>query len=312
MTPLELVAGLARAIRAVVAPRLGTGREVVGTTDSGDATFALDILAEEATTAFLAQAGVPVALFSEDGGLVGDTDAPWLLVVDPIDGTRPAKAGLSTCCVSVALADNVPGATMAHVRCGAVYELGADRLFLAERGQGTRYYEGGRELRPTPGTRTELAGSILCVETAGRPLVPVAQVVGDLFDDCSLKGGAFMFASSSYALTRLVTGQFELYVDVADRVWREHPQLDSVFRRAGQGHLVTLFAYDIAASVLLAEEAGVVVTDAYGRSLDDLPLTDVSLAGHRSCLAAANPELHRRLLATIEVGLARLAQGGQS
>jgi myo-inositol-1(or 4)-monophosphatase len=309
LTPAELVAGLARAVRAVVAPALGTGREVTGLAKSGDQTFALDLLAERATLDYLAASGAPAALYSEDGGLVGDPAAPWLLVVDPIDGTRPAKAGLESCCVSVALAPNRPDATIGDVTHAAVYELRADRLFTAERGGGTRIVEPGRTYGPTPSSRTELAGASLVIETAGRPIVPTARVVESIFDACSLPGGAFMFASSTFALTRLVTGQLELYLDVADRIRRDCPRLEPLARRAGQGELIALCAYDIAGVVLVAQEAGLTVTDAYGCSLADTPLTDVSPAAQRSCIAAATPQLHAAALAAVERGVAHLTQG---
>lgn len=308
MSPDELVVGLAGAVRAVVAPALGTGREVVGTTDSGDATFALDLVAEQATRDFLARTRFPAALFSEDGGLVGDPDAEWLLVVDPIDGTRPAKAGLESCCVSVALAPNRPGACVGDVTHAAIHELRHDRLFTAARGGGTRLFEAGVERAFSPARRRALAGAAMSIEFTGRPIVPLATVLEEIIDGGSLAGGMFAFASTTFGLTRLVLGQLDLHVDVADRLLRERPNLEAECRRAGCGNVVALLAYDIAGVVLVAQEAGLVVTDAYGASLDDQPLTDVSLAGHRSCIAAATPELHAQVVAAIDRGLARLSR----
>ena len=44
---------------------------------------------------FLAERAPDVAFYSEDRGLVSPGgEAEWVLVVDPIDGTRPAMAGL--------------------------------------------------------------------------------------------------------------------------------------------------------------------------------------------------------------------------
>ncbi|WTB18407.1 hypothetical protein OG293_35365 [Streptomyces sp. NBC_00829] len=63
--------------------------------------------------------------------------------------------------------------------------------------------------------------------------------------------------------------------------------------------MLHLFPYDIAAAVFLAEKAGAVITDAYGRSLGDTVLTDLSIDNQRSCVAASTPELHRALLEAI-------------
>ena len=68
-------------------------------------TFAIDAEAERELEAFLAERAPDVAFYSEDRGLVEPGgSARTVLVVDPIDGTRPALAGLESCCVSVAAA----------------------------------------------------------------------------------------------------------------------------------------------------------------------------------------------------------------
>ncbi len=306
MTPAELVRGLATAIRREIAPRLGTGREVTGRSESGDASFALDEVAEQAAAEYLAAADLPVALFTEDRGLVGAVDAPLLLVVDPIDGTRPARCGLESCCVSVAVAPNRPAARLGDVSHAAVYELKTDRLFTASRGGGVRIEHDGRPVEPALSSRTSAAGAALSIELAGRPAVPTATVLGELIDGSSIRGGVFAFASTTFALTRLITGQLEAHVDVADRIRRERPELTPRFVEAGAGGIVSLFVYDIAAVLLIAEEAGVTVTDAFGASLDAMRLTDVSDGAHASLVAACTPALHRELLESIERGLSRL------
>ena len=77
-------------------------------------TFGIDAGAEE-TLADLAEHAPDVAYYSEDRGLVAPDGATEVLVVDPIDGTRPALAGLESCCVSVAAAPLREGATMGDV-----------------------------------------------------------------------------------------------------------------------------------------------------------------------------------------------------
>ena len=53
--------------------------------------------------------------------------------------------------------------------------------------------------------------------------------------------------------------------------------------------------YDLAAALLIAEEAGCVVTDAFGKSFDDVLMLDSTASNHRSMIAASNPELHEKL-----------------
>ncbi len=74
------------------------------------------------------------------------------------------------------------------------------------------------------------------------------------------------------------------------------------------GIILGIAPYDIAASVLIAEEAGAVVTDAYGHSLNDVQLLDSSEANHRSLIAAANKELHEKLMSFFDTRINQFEQ----
>src|SRR5205807_334722 len=107
-------------LRRHVFPYLGShaGRAHVRAGAGGDVTFAIDRKAEQYLESFLAERAPGIAFYSEDRGLVEPSEsrslgkphdlladrAPVVLVVDPIDGTRPALAGLESACVSVAAA----------------------------------------------------------------------------------------------------------------------------------------------------------------------------------------------------------------
>src|SRR5205085_12154290 len=113
----DLVRDLSLALRERVLPMLGShaGRAHAGALSAGgDVTFRIDEEAEALLESWLAERAPDVAFYSEDRGLVlpsGGT-AAHVLVVDPIDGTRPAMAGLESCCVSVAAAPLGDGVTM--------------------------------------------------------------------------------------------------------------------------------------------------------------------------------------------------------
>ena len=70
------------------------GRAAQGEGAGGDITFALDAIAETALAEFVADRAPRMAFYSEDRGLVGSPDDTHVLIVDPIDGIRPAMAGL--------------------------------------------------------------------------------------------------------------------------------------------------------------------------------------------------------------------------
>ncbi len=135
---------LALDLRAAVLPQLGahSGRShAADLAVGGDGTFGIDARAELALAEFVEREAPDLAYFSEDRGLVegrggGGDGAATVLVVDPIDGTRPALAGLESCCVSVAAAPLHEGVTMGEVELGCVVEIPSGAVFLAERGGG--------------------------------------------------------------------------------------------------------------------------------------------------------------------------------
>src|SRR3954452_20062741 len=91
-----LTRDLALRLRDHVLPELGShaGRAHTGAGEGGDVTFEIDERAESFMEEYLAANAPGIAFYSEDRGMVAPAGSPdWVLVVDPIDGTRPAIAG---------------------------------------------------------------------------------------------------------------------------------------------------------------------------------------------------------------------------
>jgi myo-inositol-1(or 4)-monophosphatase len=109
----------------------------------------------------------------------------------------------------------------------------------------------------------------------------------------------YVFNSASFSISRIITGQMDAYVDIGNRLLRDRPDTEPDFRRVGHGSILHLFPYDIAASVFLAERAGVTITDAYGKPLHDTLLLDIGPLNQRSCVAACTPQLHAALIDSI-------------
>jgi myo-inositol-1(or 4)-monophosphatase len=300
----ELLLDLARSLRAAVLPALGSpsGRGFTAGGAGGDLTFAVDELAERALEAFLAERAPGLAYYSEDRGLVAPPNAGEVLVVDPIDGTRPAMAGLESACVAVALAplgDGEP--TMADLRTGCVVEIKSGDWFLAERGAGLR---SSRSIGPS---RLEDVGRMFwAYGFRGRPVRPTVEVIGDLIDASSVGGGTFELGSQAFAMTRVATGQLDAVIEVGSRLIEEVPGLRAEFERVGRGGVLNNSPYDLAAPWLCLVEAGGVVSDGWGRPLDRRRLLG---AGHEfqiSSISASNGGLHRLLLEAVDDGVARL------
>lgn len=300
---------LAYAIRSALAPHLGrqSAKQSTGKTSSGDESFAIDEVAEQVIEEFIRERRLPVAYYTEGCGLVETRGAEHLLVIDPIDGSRPAMHGFEACVVSIAVAPNLPDARMSDVTFGLILELKTDRLFTAHRDGPVRIQAGSTDVPVTLTSTTNLDSCSWSFEVAGRPMAPTAQVLSSLVDESSLRGGVFVFSSTAFSLTRLVSGQLDAVVDVGNRIFRDYPGLRGEFLQAGLGTVMGLFPYDIAAAVLIAERAGCTVTDAYGNSLDRTFLLDTSEQNIRSCLAASSAMLHTKLLSEIEKGMREIS-----
>lgn len=302
-----LVRELSSELREEVLPELGRrdGRRHSGGGEGGDVTFAIDERAEARMETFLAERAPDVAFFSEDRGMVvpeGSAKEPeWVLVVDPIDGTRPAMAGLESACVSVAAARWRAGRPrMCDVEIGSVVEIKSGVAFFAVRGQGVTP-------RPDLGTGHDPGLMLWTYGFRGRPVVATAIVLEELLDGSSVRGGTFDLGSAAYDMTRVVTGQMDAYVEPGPRIIAEVEGMRAEFERVGDGAVLNNSPYDLAAAALILEEAGAVVTDACGRDLSERPLLGSGADFQMSCVAAANPLLHAEIVAALDRGVARLA-----
>jgi myo-inositol-1(or 4)-monophosphatase len=303
-----IASDLAHALREIVVPRLGDARGRAHARDSigGDVTFQIDAEAEAFLEGWVAANAPTVAFYSEDRGMVspggGVGGVEFVLVVDPIDGTRPALAGLEAACTSVALAplgDGEP--TMGDVIEGAVVEIKSGEWFAAARG------EGCRASKPIAlSHNTDVERLFWVYGFTRRPARPVVEVIGELIDRSSLGGGVFDLGSATFDLTRILTGQLDAYVEPGARMVDEVPRMREEFARVGGGHIVNNSPYDLAAAALCLEEGGAVITDAAGRALAPYRLLGSGPEFHISCVAAGSSDLHTILIEAVERGMERL------
>ncbi|MGA8723372.1 MAG: inositol monophosphatase family protein [Solirubrobacteraceae bacterium] len=295
---------LAMRLRSVVLPELGShaGRSVAGDGAGGDVTFAVDELAEASLAEFLAERAPRLAFYSEDRGLVAPPDASHVLVVDPIDGTRPAMAGLESACVAVALAPLGDGApTMADVEIGCVVEIKSGDWYLAVRGSGVE------STRPVALSPTVDVGRMFWgYGFRGRPVRETVEVLAELIDGSSVGGGTFELGSQAFAMTRIVTGQFDAVIEVGSRLIDELPAIRDAFERVGGGQVLNNSPYDLAAPWLCLREAGGVASDGWGEPLDHHRLLGAGHEFQMSSISASNPRLHAQLVHAVDMGVERL------
>jgi myo-inositol-1(or 4)-monophosphatase len=169
-------------------------------------------------------------LAEEMGGPEGGATSPYCWICDPLDGTTNFAHGLPIFCSTVALEVN------GRLEAGAVYDPTRDELFTAERA-------GGAFLN---GARLRVSGASTLIDAllvTGFPY-SVQQKPDEML-------GLFgRFLARSRAVRRLGSAALDICYVAAGRMdgfWEEG-----------------LNAWDIAAGVLIVEEAGGLVTDLSG------------------------------------------------
>ena len=296
---LELVRELALALRERVLPLLGAHaqRAHAGAAEGGDVTFAIDAAAEELLEQFVSERADGVAFYSEDRGLVGADGAHSVLVVDPIDGTRPALAGLESCCVSIAAAPLDREPCFRDITHGCVVEIKSGRVFLSG------------ELEPQLSQNERIDRMFWAFGFRGRPARELTEVLAELIDTSSVGGSVFDLGSSAFNMTRVITGQLDAVIEPSPLIYQEIPALQAEFERIGGGAVLTNPPYDLAGGWALLREAGAVMTDARGEPLDDRPLLGSGPEHQTSYVACANAVLHEAILDHVGRGVARLRAG---
>lgn len=190
-------------------------------------------------------------IFAEESGeTFGDADHRWY--IDPIDGTVNFAHGIPIFSVSIAYAYKD------EIRLGAVYDPTRDELFTAIKGEGA--WLNGEPIRPT--SVEKLVDALL---VTGFPYDIAESKVDNLENYAA-------FAKRTQGVRRLGSAALDMCYVACGR-------LDGYWE-------IKLSAYDIAAGILIATEAGVKVTDIDGTK---------DLLAHPLSIIAANPVLHQRM-----------------
>ena len=190
----------------------------------------------------------------ESGDLNGRGCGTWY--IDPLDGTLNYAHAIPMFAVSIAYADTE------GMRLGVVYDPLREECFSAERGQGA--WLNGRPIHVSD--TAELIHSLL---VTGFPydMLTTPQNNLDHFSHLSLKTqGVRRFGSAALDLCYVAAGRFDGY-------WE-----------------LKLSAWDIAAGLLIAQEAGAIVTDTQGEAQVMRP---------PYAILAANPALYPLILSEI-------------
>ncbi|MEM8629946.1 MAG: inositol monophosphatase family protein [Pseudomonadota bacterium] len=189
---------------------------------AGDFVSRADIAAERLIKETLMEARPTYGWLGEEGGGADGQDPTRRWIVDPLDGTTNFLHGLPHWAVSIALEHK------GQIVAAVVFDPAKDELFFAEKGQGAWLNES--RLRVSNRRRMIEAIFATGLPFGGRPDLP--EVLQDLAKLLPLTAGVRRWGSAALDLAYVAAGRY-------DGFWERN-----------------LNAWDIAAGVLLVQEAG--------------------------------------------------------
>lgn len=191
-----------------------------------------DMAAESILQRVLEQAKPEAGFWGEETGAIGDQVASrW--IVDPLDGTTNFLHGQPNWAISIALEEN---GKLTH---GLIYDVLRDEMFWAERGVGA--YLGGKRLKVTGREKLSDALMVTGVPHLGREIHSRAW---SQFKTLSEKSsGVRRSGSAALDLAYVAAGRYDAYWEADLRPW------------------------DVAAGLLICEEAGAAISDYSGKPI---------------------------------------------
>ncbi len=228
----------------------------------GDKTFPVDKWAEDIVITALERvyvSGESFTLISEEMGVKKFGEGRKIVLVDPIDGSNNAKSGIPFFSVSLALLD---GGTLADLSAGYVINLAVGDEFWATKSGGA--FKNNKKIRTSSNDEF-----IIMAFEASSPKAHLPRIMPLLLSASRARA----FGSIALDLAYLASGALNILA-VAN------PSR----------------TFDYAAGMLILQEAGGVITDIDGNSLDAVA---AGIERTVPLLACANRNLHDRALSLL-------------
>ncbi len=234
----------------------------IGKGAGGDITHPIDKRAEDIIIEELQKLKMPITLVSEECGIKDFFGGGPRLLVDPIDGSRNALTGVPLFSTSIALVD---GDTIGDTTAGYVVNLVNGDEFTAEKGKGS--FLNGVPMK----TQADDATKVLSYE-AQVPRIDIPAIIPLL----SLFNRVRCFGSTALDLAFLAQGALSVFIVPCPSR-----------------------SFDFAAGYLLVKEAGGIVTDLKGDSIESV---EIGVKKSTPLLAAGNEKLHGRAVEVLIEG----------
>jgi myo-inositol-1(or 4)-monophosphatase len=185
----------------------------------------------------------------EEGGNRTVSDSPYTWVIDPLDGTANYAADLAASCVSIGLLQGQ------ELILGVVYNPFRDELYLAERGKGAYL----NDYKIGVGQEQAMAKALVCFDLGYNEEEAVKQLELATFFRPHVRSMRIL-GSAVLAICHVACGRYDLFT---------HRNLSE---------------WDLAAGLIIAAEAGAIVTNGKGEP------TNI----YNKSIVVANATLHAR------------------
>jgi myo-inositol-1(or 4)-monophosphatase len=251
---LNIAVSAARAAGQVILRNMNRLPDIkVHSKGKNDFVSEVDFQAEKAIISILKKAYPSHAILAEESGQQSGDECEW--IIDPLDGTTNYLHGVPQFCVSIAMREKN------KLQLGVVYDPFKEELFCASRGDGATL--NNRRIRVS--TQRDLTSSLIGTGFPYRDDQELDVYLATLRALLAKTSGIRRAGSAALDLAYVAAGRFDGSLEFGLNTW------------------------DIAAGVLLIQEAGGLVSDLEG--------------GHTYMetgnIVAANSQLYKTLITTL-------------
>ena len=198
------------------------------------------------------------AILAEEGGADGKNDVVW--IIDPLDGTTNFLHRLPHFAVSIAVQEK------GRLEHGVIYAPATQDLYIAERGAGAKLNDRRLRVSKTKTLEDSLVGTGVPIRAANLDAyMPQLRAVVER------TSGVRRAGSAALDLAYVAAGRLDAFWELGLQPW------------------------DMAAGILMVQEAGGVVSELFGKE-DPLKTGDI---------LAANPKIHDLVVPLLRTGASR-------
>ncbi len=248
----KTVESVYRKVKKAVSTDFSKLGSTVGLGADGTVTKFVDKIAEDAALRVIKKSKLKVNILSEEAGFI-DNGAEYTFVLDPVDGTRNAYRGIPFYSISLAVGKS----NLSDVEYGIVKNIPTGDIYTAQKGYGA-YLNKTRFAAPELPDKEILSSLTMGVNCDKKTLL------------LAKKDKVRSLGSASLEMCMVAKGSLDYFI-------------------IGSEHIRVI---DIAASTLIAREAGAIVTNIKGEPLE----MAFDLEGRSSVITACNTDLIKNVI----------------